>query len=37
MKAILKDFPKAAYKALEFARLDNQVGEHLKGKGKDPH
>ena len=36
-KAIMKDFPKPTCKALEVPRLDEQVKDHLKGKGKDPH
>ena len=36
-KAIMKDFPKPSSKALEVPRLDEQVKDHLKGKGKDPH
>lgn len=33
-KAILKDFPKSACKALEVPKLDEQVIDHLKGRGK---
>ena len=36
-KAIQKDFPKPSCRALEVPKLDDQVKEHLKGKGKDPH
>ena len=36
-KAILKDFPKPCSKPLEVPKLDEQVKEHIKGKGKDPH
>ena len=36
-KAILKDFPKPCSKPLEVPKLDKQVKEHIKGKGKDPH
>ena len=34
---IMKDSPKPSCKALKVPRLDEQVKEHLKGKGKDPH
>lgn len=36
-KAILKDFPKPSCSALEVPKLDDQIRDHLKGKGKDPH
>lgn len=36
-KAIMKDFPKPGCKSLEVPKLDDQVKEHIKGKGKDPH
>lgn len=36
-KAILKDFPKPASSSLQVPKLDEQVKEHIKGKGKDPH
>ena len=36
-EAILKDFPKPSCKALKTPRLDEQVREQLKRKGKDPH
>ena len=35
--AINKTFPKPSSKALAVPRLDEQVKDHLKGKGKDPH
>ena len=35
--AILKDFPKPSCPALEVPKLDDQVRDHLKGRGKDPH
>jgi len=36
-KAIMRDFPKPCSKSLEVPKLDDQVKEHIKGKGKDPH
>ena len=36
-EAILKDFPKPSCKALSTPKLDEQVKEQLKCKGKDPH
>ena len=36
-EAILKDFPKPNCKALRTPKLDEQVKEQLKRKGKDPH
>ena len=36
-KAILKDSPKPSCQALEVPKLDDQVKDHLRGKGKDPH
>lgn len=36
-KAILKSFPKPSGDALEVPKLDLQLKEHLKAKGKDPH
>ena len=36
-KKILGDFPKPACDAVQVSRLDGQLKEHLKNKGKDPH
>jgi hypothetical protein len=36
-EAIIKDFPKPSCKALQTPKLDEQVKEQLKRKGKDPH
>ena len=36
-EGILNDFPKPNSGALKVPRLDEQVKEHLKRKGKDPH
>ena len=36
-EAILKDFPMPSCKALKTPKLDEQVKEQLKRKGKDPH
>lgn len=36
-KKILKDFPKPSCDAVQVPRLDDQLKEHLKTKGKDPH
>ena len=36
-EAIMKDFPKPLSGSLAVPKLDNQVKEHLKRKGKDPH
>ena len=36
-EAILKDFPKPTCKALQAPKLDEQVKQQLKRKGKDPH
>lgn len=33
----MKDFPKPLCKALQVPKLDTEVKEHLKTKGKDPH
>jgi len=33
----MRDFPKPCSKSLEVPKLDDQVKEHIKGKGKDPH
>ena len=33
----MKEFPKPQYKALDILTLDEQVRDHLKKKGKDPH
>ena len=36
-QAIMKDFPKPGCTVLSAPRLDEQVKQHLKRKGKDPH
>ena len=36
-ESIMKDFPKPDYDVLTAPKLDEQVKEHLKMKGKDPH
>ena len=36
-EAIMKDFPKPLSGSLAVPKLDNQVKEHLKRKGKDPY
>ena len=36
-QAIMKDFPKPGCTVLSVPRLDEQVKQHLKRKGKDPH
>ena len=36
-KKILGDFPKPACDAVQVPRMDDQLKEHLKNKGKDPH
>ena len=36
-KKILGDFPKLTCDAVQVPRLDDQLKEHLKNKGKDPH
>ena len=36
-EAIMKDFPKPKSNALSVPRLDCQIKEHLKAKGRDPH
>jgi hypothetical protein len=33
----MKDFPKPLSGALAVPKLDGQVKDHLKAKGKDPH
>ena len=36
-EAIMKDFPKPNCHVMSAPKLDEQVKDQLKGKGKDPH